>query len=126
MDPPALASAFHIDAIELRPQRGNLDNLAVSPRFIRYCVDSPATLISRVPDGSSSRGQIGEVGLAAILGSGSARRARSTNNEKVWHLRETVYLIRQLLLLSTCYQRFGSNLPFNNFNCCTSLVSVSC
>jgi hypothetical protein len=33
---PALASAFRIDAIELRPQRGSLDNLAVSRRFIRH------------------------------------------------------------------------------------------
>jgi hypothetical protein len=38
VDPPApaLASAFRIDAIELRPQRGNLDNLGVSRRFIRH------------------------------------------------------------------------------------------
>jgi hypothetical protein len=37
VDPPApaLASAFRIDAIELRPQRGNLD-LGVSRRFIRH------------------------------------------------------------------------------------------
>jgi len=36
VDPPALASAFRIDAIELRPQRGDLDNLGVSRRFIRH------------------------------------------------------------------------------------------
>ena len=35
-DPPALTSAFRIGAIELRPQRGNFDNLGVSRRFIRH------------------------------------------------------------------------------------------
>src|SRR6266436_3735126 len=70
-----------------------------------------------VADGSSSREQIGEVGVASTLGSASARRARSTNNEKVWHLSETVCLITTASPLFPATNVFGSNLPFNNFNC---------
>ena len=48
-------------------------------------------------------------------------------DKKVWHLSETVCLIGQLPVLSFLLPTFfaGLNVPFNNFNCSTSIVFVS-
>src|SRR5712692_3178116 len=80
-----------------------------------------------VADGSSSRGQIGEVGVAAILGSDSARRARIDEQWKSSaSIRNSMSDSVTARPLFPATNVFGLNLPFNNFNCSTSMVFVSC